>query len=169
MKRRKSLKLNRNAELKIIPTAPFHFDATFYKPAHFPTNDTRYKPGKRWQTMLYEGEKLGLVFENHGTAKNPLIRVGVFSKHQLSTEFLASLKQEIAWRFNLDLDLSHFYRETGDDPLLKPIIKKFYGLRPMHAGSLYEYLIIAIVLQNATVKRSVTMMQNLFENYGSLL
>lgn len=37
----------------------------------------------------------------------------------------------------------------------------------MHSGSLYEYLIIAIVLQNATVRRSVLMMQTLFERYGT--
>jgi 3-methyladenine DNA glycosylase/8-oxoguanine DNA glycosylase len=43
------------------------------------------------------------------------------------------------------------------------------GMRPMHYGSLYEYLNVAIVLQNATVRRSVNMLQALFENYGSLL
>ena len=39
----------------------------------------------------------------------------------------------------------------------------------MHMGSLYEYLVIAIVLQNATVRRSVQMLQALFEGYGTLL
>jgi DNA-3-methyladenine glycosylase II len=42
-------------------------------------------------------------------------------------------------------------------------------MRPMHLGSLYEYLVIAIVLQNATVRRSVQMLQALFERYGTLL
>jgi len=42
-------------------------------------------------------------------------------------------------------------------------------MRPLSYGSLYEYLIIAIVLQNATVRRSVNMMQALFEGYGTLL
>jgi 3-methyladenine DNA glycosylase/8-oxoguanine DNA glycosylase len=39
-------------------------------------------------------------------------------------------------------------------------------MRPLNCNSLYEYLIIAIVLQNATVRRSVQMMQALFEAYG---
>jgi 3-methyladenine DNA glycosylase/8-oxoguanine DNA glycosylase len=42
-------------------------------------------------------------------------------------------------------------------------------MRPMHLGSLYEYLVIAIVLQNATVRRSVQMLQALFERYGTLV
>ena len=42
-------------------------------------------------------------------------------------------------------------------------------MRPLNCSSLYEYLIIAIVLQNATVRRSVAMMQALFEAYGTPL
>jgi 3-methyladenine DNA glycosylase/8-oxoguanine DNA glycosylase len=42
-------------------------------------------------------------------------------------------------------------------------------MRPLTCNSLYEYLIIAIVLQNATVRRSVQMMQALFNAYGTPL
>jgi hypothetical protein len=42
-------------------------------------------------------------------------------------------------------------------------------MRPGHPGSLYEYLIIGVVLQNATVKRSVQMFQNLLINFGDVL
>ncbi len=155
--------------LEITPTPPFHFDSTFFKPAHFPTADTKWETGRRWQTILWQGQKLGLIFENAGTAGKPKVGIKIFSSRPLTTDFPTALKREVVWRFSLDLDLSSFYREVGGDRLLKPLIKKFFGLRPMHAGSLYEYLIIDIVLQNATVKRSVTMMQNLFENYGTRL
>ena len=163
------MKLNQQETFSLYPTSPFHFDGTFYKPGHFPTSDTKWEPGKRWQTMLWKEEKLGLIFEDKGTKHKPEVVVKLFSSKNLSPKFLNSFRQEIIWRYNLNLDLSGFYRDVGKNPLLKPIIKKFYGLRPMHPGSLYEYLIIAIVLQNATVRRSVNMMQSLFENYGSLL
>ena len=42
-------------------------------------------------------------------------------------------------------------------------------MRPLNYSSLYEYLITAIVLQNATVRRSVNMMQALYDQYGTLL
>jgi 3-methyladenine DNA glycosylase/8-oxoguanine DNA glycosylase len=42
-------------------------------------------------------------------------------------------------------------------------------MKPLNHNSLYEYLIIAIVLQNAAILRSVNMMQALFESYGTLL
>lgn len=166
---KKIQKLTVKKSFLIIPTSPFHFDSTFYKPAHFPTSDTKWEPGKRWQTMLWSGEKLGLIFKDKSSSKKPKVSVEVFSRKKLSSQFIQELRQEAIWRFNLDLNLTAFYREARKDPLLKPIIKKFKGLRPMHPGSLYEYLIIAVVLQNATVRRSVYMMQALFENYGTLL
>jgi len=153
----------------IFPTAPFHFDSTFYKPGHFPTSDMKWESGKRWQTMLWKGKKLGLVFEDKSVRRKPKVLVNVFSGKKLSTKFIEGLKKEIILRFNLDLSLAEFYQMAKKYTLLKPIIRRFKGLRPMHSGSLYEYLIIAIVLQNATIKRSVYMMQTLFENYGSLL
>jgi len=163
------MKLKKETTLEIIPTSPFHFDSTFFKPGHFPSNDTKWESGRRWQTMLWKGEKLGLVYEDAGRTSKPKVRIKVFSKENLTKDFTESLKQEIIWRFNLDLDLAQFYKAVGKDPLLAPIIKKFSGLRPMHHGSLYEYLIIGIMLQNTVVRRSVSMLQSLFERYGDLL
>jgi len=128
-----------------------------------------WEPGKRWQTMLWRGRELGLVYGNAGTKLKPKIRVRIFSNKSLTNGFLESLKREIIWRFNLDLDLADFYKDVDKDLLLSPIIKKFSGLRPMHYGSLYEYLIIDIMLQNTVVRRSVSMLQSLFEKYGNLL
>jgi len=165
----KALKLTHQQNLIIIPTTPFHFDSTFFKPGHFPSGDTKWESGKRWQTMLWKGEKLGLIYEDEGTKLKPKVRVRIFSHKPLTNEFMENLKQEIIWRFNLNLDLAGFYKDVGNDPLLASIIKKFSGLRPMHYGSLYEYLIIGIVLQNTVVRRSVSMLQALFERYGDLL
>jgi 3-methyladenine DNA glycosylase/8-oxoguanine DNA glycosylase len=169
MSRKRVKKLTFRTKLEIFPTQPFHFDSTFYKPAHFASNDTIWETGTRWQTMLWQRQRLGLIFENAGTGGKPKVLVKIFSARKLSSQFLEELKQEIVWRYNLKLNLSEFYKQVGKDPLLKPIIKKFRGLRPMCAGSLYEYLIIAIVLQNTSVKRSIFMMQTLFENYGTPL
>lgn len=160
-------KLNNKVIIEIIPTTPFDFDSTFYKPAHFPTSDTKWEKDKRWQTMLWKDKKLGLIFKNNGSVSKPKIIVEVYFETNLSPEFIEELKEELIWRYNLDLDLKEFYKAMKNEPAIKKVIKRFKGLRPMHPGSLYEYLIIAIVLQNATVRRSVSMMQSLFEKYGT--
>ncbi len=165
----KSLFLEKKRVIELVPRAPFNFDATMHKPDHFPSADNEWKPGIRWQTMLWQKVPLGLKFEKRGTIDEPRISLSIWSRDELSRGFLDNLTDEINYRYNLQLDLNKFNRRFKDDPQLGAVINRWKGMRPMNYSSLYEYLIIAIVLQNATVRRSVNMMQALFENYGTLL
>ncbi len=158
--------LGARQEIEILPAAPFNFDATFHKPDHFPTADNSWESGIRWQTMRWQGNLLGLKFQNQGTLDRPKIALSVFSHETLGEDFLDSLVDEVIYRYNLRLDLAEFNRRFQGDACLEPILRRWYGMRPFNGNSLYEYLMIAIVLQNATVRRSVSMMQALFEHYG---
>lgn len=163
------VKLLHEEVCRIEPTSPFSFDPTFHKPDHFTSGDNCWELGIKWQTWNFQGEKLGLKFVNKGTTEKPAIDLHIFSQKELSPKFINSLLSEIKYSYNLDLDLTDFYSQFKDDPVLGPVIKKWKGMRPGHPSSLYEYLIIGIVLQNATVRRSVQMFQALLENYGTLL
>lgn len=163
------LALTHVTTLILHPAPPFHFDASLHKPDHFPSSDKRWQPGIRWQTMLWQGVPLGLKFENTGSLDQPEVRLGVWSATPLSEDYLASLEAEIDYRNNFSLDLSDFYQRLSAHPQLGPVIQRWRGMRPLNAGSLYEYLIISIVLQNATVRRSVNMLQALYEAYGGKL
>lgn len=153
----------------ITPTSPFDFDSTFHKPDHFTSGDNYWEPGIKWQTWWWKNNTLGLKFVNKGTKEKPKITVKIYSGIKLNKDFVDSLVKEIKYRYNLDLDLTGFYNIFTNDETLGPIIKKFKGMRPGHPSSLYEYLIIGIVLQNATVRRSVQMFTALLEKYGALL
>jgi 3-methyladenine DNA glycosylase/8-oxoguanine DNA glycosylase len=155
--------------VQLRPTAPFNFDATLFKPDHFPSGDTAWEPGARWQTMRWRGELVGLKFEDRGTVDRPRVALTIWSQDELAEAFLAGLVAEIEYRYSFGLDLTEFYDRFRDDPDLGPLLVKWRGLRPFNANSLYEYLMIAIVLQNATVRRSVAMLRALFEHYGTLL
>jgi 3-methyladenine DNA glycosylase/8-oxoguanine DNA glycosylase len=164
-----SIFLENKQTVTLVPTAPFNFDTSLHKPDHFPSADSAWQPGARWQTMRWRGEPLGLKFGDLGTTYQPQVSLSIWSRKKLSQDFLAGLATEINYRYNLQLDLREFNHRFRDDPQLGPIIEKWRGMRPLNYGSLYEYLIVAIVLQNAIVRRSVNMMQALFENYGTLL
>lgn len=112
---------------------------------------------------------MGIKFSNIGTVESPLVEINVYAKDKLSVDFSDSLLAEIKYLYNFDLDLSDFYKTFSKDKVLAPILEKWRGMRPGHPSSLYEYLIIGIVLQNATVRRSVQMFTALLENYGTLL
>jgi 3-methyladenine DNA glycosylase/8-oxoguanine DNA glycosylase len=163
------MKLRKVKTVLLTPTAPFCFDPTFHKPDHFTSGDNHWEPGIRWQTWAWRGECFGLKFQDRGNADEPRLQIDVYAGQKPDAQTLASLAEEIRYRYNLDLDLSGFYKRFGKDKVLGPVIKRWRGMRPGHPSSLYEYLMIGIVLQNATVRRSIQMFQLLLGRYGTLL
>ncbi len=163
------MRLTHRSTREIVPTAPFNFDATFHKPAHFSSGDNDWKPDIRWQTFRFLHTNLGVVFQNAGSVDAPKITVKIYSVGRLSRSFIERFISEMKFRYNLNLDLSDFYKRFLRDEFVGPVIKRVRGMRPGHQDSLYEYLIIGILLQNCTVHRSIQMMQTLFEKYGTLL
>ena len=116
--------------------------------------------------MVWRGKYLGLKLENKGTTTKPEIKLTVYSKKSLSEEFKQGLIPEIEWRFNLKSDISEFDKKFRKDKVLNPLLKKWRGMKPIAANSLYETLVIYIVLQNATVRRTHQMLENLFNKIG---
>jgi 3-methyladenine DNA glycosylase/8-oxoguanine DNA glycosylase len=161
------LSLRPNTKIVLEPRPPYNFDANFHKPSHFPSSDTSWEKGKCWTTMVWHGEKIGLRFENRGTISRPRVVLTVYSRKFLSKEFIQSFIPEVRWRFNFDQDISEFCREYRNDKYLRPAIKRWRGMKPIAANSLYETLMIYLVLQNATVRRSVQMLENLFDRFGA--
>ena len=165
----KSLKLSLQEKVELKPSAPFHFDATFHKPDHFETPDNHYEMGIKWQTFNWKDQQIGVKFENIGDIEKPRIKVNIYSQASLSSDYVESFLKEIRYRYNLDYDLKEFYKKFKDHSDLKESIQKFHGMRPAHSSNLYEYIIIGIMLQNTIVRRTISMMNAMFENYGTLL
>ncbi len=82
---------------------------------------------------------------------------------------LEEIIKEINWRFELTKDVSGFEKFWDKDNLLVPLKNEYRGTRGKCGYSLYESLMVYVLLQNTIVKRTIQMGQNLLENYGSLL
>ncbi len=163
------MKLHKVKTIELKPSMPFSFDPTFHKPDHFTSGDNHWEPGIRWQTWAWQGKCLGLKFQDTGTLHQPGLQIDIYAGQKLDERVIVSLVAEVKYRYNLELDLKDFYKTFGKDKVLGPILKRWRGMRPGHPSSLYEYLMIGIVLQNATVRRSIQMFKALLENYGTLL
>jgi 3-methyladenine DNA glycosylase/8-oxoguanine DNA glycosylase len=163
------MKLHKIKSLELVPTDPFNFDPTYHKPDHFTSGDNHWEPGVRWQTCRWTGTCFGLKFQDQGTIHMPRLQVDIYASHKVTDPILLALETEIQYRYNLQLDLTGFYKAFCKDQVLGPIIQRWEGMRPGHPSSLYEYLIIGIVLQNATIRRSIQMFGALLEEYGTLL
>jgi 3-methyladenine DNA glycosylase/8-oxoguanine DNA glycosylase len=156
-------------EIVLKPVPPFDFDSTVYVPHYFPTPDFEWQPNFMWQSLNLERKLLGLKMENKGITDKPTVKLTIYSKKKLSDKEIEEIIKEVNWRYGFDEDISEFLIKFENDSFLKPVFKRLKGMRNNCANSLYELLIISIVLQNATVRRTVQMMNNLFNAYGAKL
>ena len=156
---------NKHTEF-IVPTAPFSFRGTFFKPSHFPTPNLSYDNDTYWQTLRLKGKYYGLKILNCGSVKEPIIKVTIFFDKQNDTPEFSAIVEEISYRFDLAANIRSFIQEYSTDPILGDAISRWPGMRVSTSYSLYEFLVITTVLQNTNVRRSVQMINNLFNAYG---
>ena len=154
----------------LVPSQPFHFDGTFFNPSHFPSGDQHWEPGRYWQTMRLGDQTYGLRLEATAGRKKTAIELTVYSREAPPPEVIDAIVAELEWRFDLQsAAVPAFVAAFRDDAHLGPAIRRRAGMRPASAYSLYEYLVITVMLQNTVVRRSVAMLKALFETYGTLL
>jgi len=163
----RSRRLLKRATLRIRPSAPFHFDGTFHKSSHFPAPLGAWEPGKRWQTIRVGGDLYGVRIEDRGTIAEPELRVSIYSDRQVTAPERGWVRRELVWRFDLDADLREFERLARKDRLFRPVLRRWRGARDSNFNTLYELLVIALLLQNATVRRTVQMMNALLGAFGT--
>jgi 3-methyladenine DNA glycosylase/8-oxoguanine DNA glycosylase len=148
------------------PVYPFHFGATVRKPSNFDSRCTDHAPGQYWQTMRWNGRIVGIRMTDIGEPAAPEVEVTIFSDEPLEPGYVSTLGTELRWRFDLDADLGEFYSRFADDPVLGGPLRRWAGMRMSSPYSLYEFLVVTVLLQNTTVRRTIAMQQALFETYG---
>ncbi len=158
--------LENKTVIELEPKAPYNFNANFHKPSHFPSSDNSWEEDRFWTSMVWEKQELGLKFENRGTIDKPRVTLSIFSEDPLSKELINGLIPEIRWRFDFDSDVTEFIHKFEHKSVLGPLIEKWRGMKPIAGVALYEMLIIFVLLQNATVRRTVQMLENLFATFG---
>ncbi|MCL5114089.1 MAG: hypothetical protein M1372_02930 [Patescibacteria group bacterium] len=163
------MKLEKHKAFLFYPKPPFHFDGTFYKPSHFPNKLKLddWQIGKYWQSLRLGKKLYGLKIENAGTVVKPKLKVSAYSSKNFVEEELEKIKEEIAWRFELNVDLKEFNDLAKKDKRFSRVFKKWIGMRNASQYGLYELLIITIVLQNATIRRSQQMLDALIGKFGT--
>lgn len=153
---------------KIIkPVAPYNFDATVFKPSHYPDPTGIYEKGKFWFAMRFENKIYGIKLVNQGTIQKPRVQINIFSKGNLAGSQLEQIIHELDYRFEFYKDISEFYRKFKKDKVLSPFLKKWYGMHGSCALSLYDLLMIGIFLQNTIIRRSAQMTKIMLEKYGA--
>jgi len=163
-----TMQLTKQAVVYIKPTMPFSFEGTFFKPSHFPSKLVLYDNDRVYHAIEADGRIFGVELYSPGT-KDQKVGVAIYAQKSISDDLKKAIKAVIGTRYNLNGDVRDFFDEYKKDVLLANPIKRWGGMRPSVVYSLYGFLMVATVLQNATVKRTVQMMDVLLEKFGKKL
>lgn len=156
------LHLKKIGTINVATTTPFNFIATFWHPSNYESQLKKRSGNVFFQTIWVDESIYGLKITS---PKVETVCVEVYGREASKTA-LTVIQKEIAFRFNLESDISWFISRFENDKFLKDPIYRLSGMRPSCAYSLYEYLMVGTMLQNATVRRTIQMTQVLLENFG---
>ncbi|MCL6451372.1 MAG: hypothetical protein K6T75_08780 [Acetobacteraceae bacterium] len=135
------------------PTPPYSLKLTAFKPSHFPSANVRLQGDAWYQALCFEGVPLGVKLWDKGEPDHPRVGVAVFAERDPGPGLLARLASELRHRYDMDSDVTDFYRRFSPDPLLGPLLSRYRGMRVSAAESLFEFLVVAVVLRGPGVRR----------------
>lgn len=153
-------------ELEVIP--PFDFNLSLEKEIGIrKMNDSGifvdiFSKNVLWSSTYVNGCGIGLKLKQNGN----LLFLDVFSTSELSNEAENKLLENIEYKFGLKEDIIPFYEMAEKDETLNRTCKSLYGMRKISCSSPFDMLSIAILLQNAPVKRTNQMIQSLLHHFG---
>lgn len=160
--------LIKQAVVYIKPTQPFSFKGTFFKPSHFPSKLVLHDTNKVYQAIEVGSRIFGIeIFSS--SSESQKVGIAIYAQKAISDDLKNAIKSKVITRYNLNGDIREFTERYEKDSLLVGPIKRLGGMRPSTAYSLYGFLMVATVLQNTTVKRTVQMMDALLGKYGKKL
>ncbi len=90
-----------------------------------------------------------------------------FLSEERPPKTVRSVIADYVWEwFDFDRDLSLFYRQMEECPLLNKLVQKYYGLRVIGVPDLFEALCWAIIGQQINLTFAYTLKRRLVESFG---
>ncbi len=158
-----------NETFTIQPLAPFNFDLTAQLFANADKQIRTYSNGVFQQVIRLNGNLVLANITSTGTIEQPTLNIELTSNHTLTKRDCQKAQETINYIFNLNFDLSAFYKEAQADPVMHQITRQLYGLKLPTYPTVFESLVDSIVEQQISVKVARTIEERLAKKFGDPL
>ena len=120
--------------------------------------------------VLRIGDQLVLVkVMSQGTVQYPELRVEYSSNQPITTKTRLMAQRVVEYVFNLNFDLSKFYRSVENDAVMLQVSRCLYGFKYPTTPSVFESLVDSIVEQQISIKVARTIEERLALKFGDKL
>lgn len=149
--------------------APFNFDLT----AHiFSSGDNQihaYANGEFHQVLRLDGNLVLISVTSNGNIEQPELTVELKSNNSITPQDKQAAEETTRFIFNLDFNLTSFYRDVENDPAMHQITQQLYGLKNPTTPAVFESLVDSIVEQQISIKVARTIEERLAKKFGDQL
>jgi DNA-3-methyladenine glycosylase II len=153
-------------KLVLSPVAPFDFSLSASIFSDGDKQIRKYSEGKYWQVIRIMYELVLVVISSIGEIDSPKLFVELRGKRELSNEHLHIAKEIVSNLFNLDFDLTQFYKEVSCDPVMLELIELLRGLKSPTTQTVFEALISSIVEQQISLDAAFSLQKRMIRTFG---
>jgi DNA-3-methyladenine glycosylase II len=156
-------------DFKLHPRPPYNFDLMLHYLQRSDLESVdRVEDGVLRTLLRRDGRSLLVSLWNTGTVDQPCLAGNLGGEVHSDTDEEWICRQ-LERRFHLQDDAAAFYRQMKHEGELVPLLEKFYGLKPVGSGSLYEALTWAILGQQINIRFAYMLKKTLVELAGARL
>lgn len=149
--------------------APFNFDLSAQIFSSGDNQIRAYANGVFHQVLRLNGNLVLAKLTSKGTIEQPKLTIELKSNNPLTPQDKQTTEETIRFIFNLDFNLSSFYKDIENDPAMHQITAQLYGLKNPTTPTVFESLVDSIVEQQISIKVAHTIEQRLAKKFGETL
>jgi DNA-3-methyladenine glycosylase II len=153
----------------VKPVPPFDFDLSAKIFSDGDKQIRRYENRRFWKIIDVDGKHILMVVERLGTVDEPELLVELKSNERISISDRKRAEEMVHALFNLELDLSLFYRKTREDKIMAGLASKLRGLKGPSTPTVFEALIDSIVEQQISLNVANRLETRLIKTFGAAL
>jgi DNA-3-methyladenine glycosylase II len=153
----------------IPATAPFNFDLTAQLFRNGDKQIRFYANDQFSQALKVNGNLVLVKLTSTGAIERPKIEVTIKSGKSITTQEKTKAEEMVKFIFNLDFNLSTFYDEAKNDPIMHKIAQHLYGLKSTTTATVFEALLDSIVEQQISIKVAHIIQEKLVKKFGETI
>jgi DNA-3-methyladenine glycosylase II len=156
-----------DATFDLHPQPPYRLDLTAWALRRRGRNEVDRWDGSYRRALLVGDRVVAMHVEQLGTARHPILRVGVLGPDGCDAHELGEVRSQVIRLLGVDVDLRPFYERADADPLTRALNDRFLGVRPPRFPSLFEALANAVANQQLSLEVGLTLLNRLTVAFGT--
>jgi DNA-3-methyladenine glycosylase II len=153
-------------DFHIYPKPPFHFELNCRVFGYEKPMPEVFK-GEMWRRaiLLDSGRLVPVELRSIGTIEEPQIEAKHFQT--ISKQERQELSKILEWIFSFSQDLTSLYAFMDNDPVLRGLKLKFYGLKAGSIGAtVFESIIKSIIQQQISIRVAFSITNKMVNRFG---